>query len=163
MIFLEEKKRTTRNFDLNEATSQIISMTFKINSFKLQNFTIENPTIYFLKVNLLNDYYTFLRKSSNYYVVQLSDSLESNHFKFLIFLMCSIGAMIGVFIMLIPIYNLVLKSQRESVKIFLEIPLDKVKMLFDKCENFLNHLQVLKFVVFIFSEMIKGWGRKWFQ
>ena len=140
MMFLEDNTKRTRKFDINEATSQIISMTFKVKNFPLNNITINNPTIYFLKINLINDFFNSQTQSCNYYVIELQDKLDSNHFKFLLFLLCSLGIMVGVLLMLIPIHNLVLKSQRESIKIFLEIPMIKVKMLYNKCESFINQI-----------------------
>ncbi len=41
-----------------------------------------------------------------------------------------------------PIFNLVNKNQEEVIKLFLEIPLSKVKQLFAKCEAFSNSLQI---------------------
>jgi hypothetical protein len=41
-----------------------------------------------------------------------------------------------------PIFNLVNRNQEEVIKLFLEIPLPKVKSLFTKCEAFSNSLQI---------------------
>lgn len=43
---------------------------------------------------------------------------------------------------IMPVFNLVIRNQEEVIKLFLEIPLTKVKSLFAKCEVFSNSLQI---------------------
>ena len=76
------------------------------------------------------------------YEKNLKKRLDNSSQFFLIFLIISIVLVFFSFFILIPFYNFVNLSQRELIKIFLEIPIEKIKFLNSQCENFLTHMQV---------------------
>ena len=139
-------KIVKREFNLNEATSQIISKTFEAKNFKLDNFTYSNPAIFFLKENIQNSYHEALHDINALFKSNLNLRLDTAFKYFLFFLIFSISTLLVAIIISIPFYNYVSFSQRQIVKIFLEIPLEKVKFLCSQSEKFLTEMQVNYFL-----------------
>ena len=82
---------------------------------------------FFLEYNLLNSYYVANYNTSNGYTAQLENDSVAKQSAILLFLIISAIFSFAAFIFLIPVYTLVSRNQEEIMKLFLEIPLAKVK------------------------------------
>lgn len=74
----------TTQFDLNEATKQIISKSFNILALPLSSIRMSNPDVYFLIYNMFNDYYMQLVESSEYFLIEYSNRCDDGKTLFLI-------------------------------------------------------------------------------
>lgn len=94
-----------------------------------------------MKYNLLNDYSANLRLSSHYYSLEIIDLIDSLDMFLLIILIVSIFVSFASMVVLSVFYYLILKYINKILQVFLEIPINKAKNLFVKCEIFLTNLQ----------------------
>lgn len=135
------KDTTILFFDLNAATQQIISKTLSIVETNLGSMNEENADIFFLKYNLLNEYANSLLTSTNYYNLELVDLINSLENFVLVILIVSIFICIASLGVLSLFYFYVLVYINQILQVFLEIPINKAKNLFVRCELFLTNLQ----------------------
>lgn len=135
------KYTTILNFDLNAATQQLISKSLVIIDTPLKNITIDNSDIYFLSYNLLNEYAATLLKSTNYYSSEIIDLLNNLQLFVLIILIVSAFISFTSLAILSLFYFYVLVYVNRILQVFLEIPINKAKSLFVRCEMFLTNLQ----------------------
>eukprot|EP01017_Pseudomicrothorax_dubius_P025798 TRINITY_DN2823_c0_g1_i4.p1 TRINITY_DN2823_c0_g1~~TRINITY_DN2823_c0_g1_i4.p1 ORF type:complete len:594 (-),score=139.09 TRINITY_DN2823_c0_g1_i4:141-1922(-) len=133
---------TSQEFTLYEATQQIISKAFNVRNANLSNITWTNSDVHFVEYNLFNDFYTALRKSSDYYVLELVNRSTQKKNVFLILLIVSAVALVLTVIVLFPVLHSVNKTKEEVLSLFLDIPEKTVKGLYTRCENFISTLQV---------------------
>jgi len=132
---------TILNFDLNAATQQIISSALTILSEPLSNITTTNSDVFFLTYNLLNDYAAALLLSTNYYSSETVDLLNDLQLFVLIILIISAFISFISLAILSIFYFYVLVYVNRILQVFLEIPINKAKTLFVRCEMFLTNLQ----------------------
>ena len=105
MVFKENNKFTTRYFDINEATQQIISKCFKIVNLPLDEFDFSNSEFFFVVHNMMNDYYKSLKTSSEYYTKELTNKSTGNKKLFLALLIASAVVIFLAIIIIIPLYE----------------------------------------------------------
>ena len=148
MTFLDKGQETIKNFDINSATQQISSFATQMISEPLSNFTGTNPSVYFLFYNLGNDYYDSLKRSMDFYVLQLLSLSNTNKNNSLILVIVTGILLFFVICAILPTYAMALSFEIEICKLFLNIPVNKVKFYGTKCEQFINLLQVPLFLAF---------------
>ncbi|KAL4506973.1 hypothetical protein ABPG72_001394 [Tetrahymena utriculariae] len=146
--FLNNEKVTL--YDISSSQQQTLKLAnqqilAKINNLvgdtTFQSYYFTDTDFFFLVYNLMNDYFQFLTIQSNYYLQELNDWGSSQQNQFILFLILSIVWSLLCFIGLLPFYILVNNSQQQILTMFLDIPIARVKKLFQKCENFLACLQ----------------------
>ena len=135
------KDTTIIYFDLNAATQQIISKSLSIIDTDLGSITKDNSDVFFLTYNLLNEYANSLLLSTNYYSSELIDLLNSLELFVLVILIVSVFISLTSLAILSLFYFYVLVYINRILQVFLEIPINKAKNLFVKCELFLTNLQ----------------------
>ncbi|CAD8104910.1 unnamed protein product [Paramecium sonneborni] len=127
--------------DINQGTSQIISKAFEIMNLNIADFDPDSDTIFFIRYNLLNDYYQATLESVDLYTNQLVDLAYDSNVLLILLIVACVFTVISI-PWIACAFNLVSQNQEEIIKLFLEIPLAKVKQLFVKCEAFSNTLQI---------------------
>lgn len=135
------KNTTIINFDLNAATQQIISKSLVIIDTALANITLNDSDVFFLTYNLLNNYASALLLSTNYYCSEIVDLLNNLQLFVLIILIVSAFISFASLAILSLFYFYVLVYINKILQVFLEIPINKAKNLFVRCEMFLTNLQ----------------------
>ena len=135
------KNTTIINFDLNAATQQIISKSLVIIDTALVNITLNDSDVFFLTYNLLNNYASALLLSTNYYCSEIVDLLNNLQLFVLIILIVSAFISFASLSILSLFYFYVLVYINKILQVFLEIPINKAKNLFVRCEMFLTNLQ----------------------
>ena len=84
----------TLKFSLTEAVLQISSAVFTARHLNLTSYTEQQEDIYFITYNVFNDFLEQLRKSSSYFVEDLSSrTIEKNQLILILFLI-SIGTLV---------------------------------------------------------------------
>ncbi|CAD8089669.1 unnamed protein product [Paramecium primaurelia] len=127
--------------DINQGTSQIISKAFEIMNYDITDFDPDSDSIFFIRYNLLNDYYQATLESVDLYTNQLIDLAYDSNVLLILLIVACVFTVISI-PWIACAFNLVSQNQEEVIKLFLEIPLAKVKQLFAKCEAFSNTLQI---------------------
>lgn len=127
--------------DLNTATAQIINKAFILKNTELNNF-VSNPDLYFLEYQSLNEYYAALAESTSLYENSLTKMTDEGTSQFLTFCITAGLLCLLSLIFIWPIFIYVNKNQEDILKLFLEIPLNKVKYLFHKCEQLQNSIEL---------------------
>ncbi|CAD8192732.1 unnamed protein product [Paramecium pentaurelia] len=127
--------------DINQGTSQIISKAFEIMNYDITEFDQDSDSIFFIRYNLLNDYYQATLESVDLYTNQLIDLAYDSNVLLILLIVACVFTVISI-PWIACTFNLVSQNQEEVIKLFLEIPLAKVKQLFAKCEAFSNTLQI---------------------
>ncbi|CAD8111372.1 unnamed protein product [Paramecium sonneborni] len=127
--------------DINQGTSQIISKAFEIMNFDIKEFNLDSDSIFFIRYNLLNDYYQATLESADLYTNQLISLAFDSDVLLILLIVACVFTVISI-PWIACAFNLVSQNQEEVIKLFLEIPLAKVKQLFTKCEAFSNTLQI---------------------
>lgn len=135
------KDTTILFFDLNAATQQIISKTLSILDTNLTALNSDNSDIFFLKYNLLNEYADALLQSTNYYCMEIVDLINNLELFVLVILIVSVFICMASLAILSLFYYYVLVYINRILQVFLEIPINKAKNLFVRCELFLTNLQ----------------------
>ena len=130
------------NYNLDEATQQIISKAFNLQNTNASLITEQNNDYYFLQYNLFNEYYEALRSSSDYYVQELVTRSSQKGNIFLILLIVSALSLVFAMLILFPVLFKVNKTREEVLSLFLDMPEKTVKALYAKCENFISNLQI---------------------
>ena len=130
------------NYNLDEATQQIISKAFNLKNTDASLITQQNNDYYFLQYNLFNEYYEALRSSSDYYVQELVTRSSQKGNIFLILLIVSALSLVFAMFILFPVLFRVNKTREEVLSLFLDMPEKTVKALYAKCENFISNLQI---------------------
>jgi hypothetical protein len=151
MVGLDQNGKLTQQLvDINQGTSQLIAKAFAVANQSVSTFSQTDTNLYFLRYNLLNEYYKAVTQSADLYTQNLIDLSSDDKYPItltlrsvlLIFLVISAVFSFLALVCITPIFNLVNRNQEEVIKLFLEIPLPKVKQLFTKCEAFSNSLQI---------------------
>ncbi|CAD8209105.1 unnamed protein product [Paramecium pentaurelia] len=131
-----------QNYDLMEATEQIVSKALNIRDKQLSKIIYEDDDVEFIIYNLLNDLVFQMRNSSNLYANGLTIKTSEKKETFQIILGISAGAL-GLGLLMLTIITLsVNKIQEEILSMFLDIPDKTVKYLYNKSENFISNLQL---------------------
>ncbi|CAD8111313.1 unnamed protein product [Paramecium primaurelia] len=135
-------KNSFSNYDLIEATQQIISKALLVRDKPLQNLTLDDEDATFITYNLQNAIIFQYRNETNQYSYGIQNLTENNVNIFFIFM---IVAACSFFIQLIMIVILIIQInqiQEKILQLFMEIPEKTVKYLYNKSENFISNLQV---------------------
>ena len=140
MKFLDNNLQKQIYFDLNEATLQIISKVNSLKRAELARFHKSDSDFFFLNYNVLNSFYEFQRKSSSYFVEELAAWSDNKTAVMQTLLALSFMVIFLGLMILIPFYISITNAKKQVLTIFLDIPLKRVRGLFQKCENFLNSL-----------------------
>lgn len=135
------KDTTILHFDLNAATQQVISKTLSILDTNLTSINNDNSDVFFLTYNLLNQYATSLLISTNFYSLEILDLLSDLELFLMIILIVSVFISFVSLAILTMFYFYVLVYVNRILQVFLEIPINKAKNLFVRCEIFLTNLQ----------------------
>ncbi|CAD8162069.1 unnamed protein product [Paramecium octaurelia] len=131
-----------QNYDLMEATQQIVSKALNIRDKQLSKIVYEDSDVEFIIYNLLNDLVFQMRNSSNLYAEGLTEKTREKMETFQIILGISAAAL-GLGLLMLTIITLsVNKIQEEILSMFLDIPDKTVKYLYNKSENFISNLQL---------------------
>ncbi|KAL4426928.1 hypothetical protein ABPG74_012928 [Tetrahymena malaccensis] len=134
---------STQKTDMNQATYQYISKSLNLVNLQISDYTSTlYPEIFFVEYNGLNDFQQSLFQSSNYYTQDLNSYIKSKNSLFVTYLIVSIVVVVLSFICIAPIFSFVNKNQESVLKLFLEIPVAQVKLLFSRCEQFQNGMQM---------------------
>lgn len=137
----QDKNIFSVNFDINDATNQIIAKAYTINQLPLKNITVDNSDVFFITFNLLNSCYSAAKSSMSLFisdlVIMINDSLDLLG----ISIICSVLILFFSLAVLIFLFIKVSQYENQVLLIFLDIPIPKAKLLFLKCEAFLTQLQ----------------------
>ena len=135
---------TFNMFDLNQITAQVISKAYAMSDKPLKSFaTITGDSdFFFLRYNLLNDYYLAQREESGLFLSELRDRIVENSTILLAMLLLSAFVLLLSLLVLLPLHSFALSAHHELLCVFLDVPINQVKRQFTRCEAFLNHLQV---------------------
>lgn len=126
------------NFSLTEAVLQISSAIFTVRHLNLTDYYELQEDVYFVTYNVFNDFLSYLRISSNYYLDELTQRSNEKNRVILILFLCSIGLVILSLPILFPAVSSVNKAKVHVLSLFLDIPNNFIMDITNKCENFLN-------------------------
>ncbi|EAR84719.2 PAS domain S-box protein (macronuclear) [Tetrahymena thermophila SB210] len=128
-------------FDFYQASSQFISKINQINSYSLDQFSINDLNIYYIQYNFLNSYYIIsdqISKSISSQISSYSQQLGGTLFQMIIVA----GVLLFIeIIAVIFIYFSLLLLIKQILILFLEIPLEKIQQLLFKSKKFGNQIQ----------------------
>ena len=132
------------SFDIDQVTSQIISKSFNLlTNTTLAQFDENNLDIIFIRENALKDYHMALMALSNGCLIYLQDKLDHTNTLALIFLIiASIVIFFSWGIIVFIIFLGILKFEQDILKMFLCLPLEKVKNLVRKSEQFHSQFKI---------------------
>lgn len=135
---------TFQKFDLNQITAQVISKAYAMADKPLNSFASLNADsdFFFLRYNLINDYYLAQREESDLFLSELRDRIVENSTILLAMLLLSAFVLILSLLVLFPLHSFAISAHHELLCVFLDVPINQVKRQFTRCEAFLNHLQV---------------------
>lgn len=137
----QDKNVFSVNFDINDATNQIIAKAYTVNKLPLKNITVDNSDVFFITFNLVNSCYSAAKSSMSLFisdlVVMINDSLDLLG----VSIICSVLILFFSLAVLIYLFIKVSQYENQVLSIFLDIPIPKAKLLFLKCEAFLTQLQ----------------------
>ena len=133
---------TSQFFDLNQASQQLISKSFKVVNLNLTDFSFNEPNIFFVIFNIFNDFYLNLQTFSDYFTMNLFYVIDQKKNIFLALLIIAVLLDFISIVILIPLTSKVSESKDKVLSLFLDIPPKVLKKLCVKCENFLTNLQV---------------------
>ncbi len=103
---------------------------------------MSHPDVFYVQYNMFNDYYMALRRSSELFVIELTQRTTSKEGTFMALLILSAISITVAMCILFPVLITVNKNKEEVLSLFLDIPEGTVKSLFNKCEQFISSLQV---------------------
>ena len=131
-------------FDIDQITSQIISKSYSLlTNTTFEEFTPENADIVFIRDNSLSEYHFALMQLSNSCINHMSDSIQHSTNLSIVFLVISTLTILFLWIFILYIIFLgILKFEQETLKIFLCLPLEKVKVLLKKSEEFHSQFKI---------------------
>lgn len=141
VTFLDKTGYSSENFDINDATNQIIGKAYLISKENLSEITMGDPNTFFILYNLLNGCYRSAKNSLKLFIGDLVDMINKSQ-KILVYsIVVSVLLLFIGFLVLIYFFVKVSQHENHILSIFLEIPIPKAKYLFMKCEAFLTQLQ----------------------
>lgn len=108
----------------------------------IESFAISSANYYFLHFNILNDYALATSAVTQLYILELDKrSSLSSLFESIFFLVSFILITVVMAIMLF-IYKTVAKIQTDITKVFLEIPVAQIKVLYQQVDDFNNSMNI---------------------
>lgn len=141
VTFLDSGGYNSENFDINDATNQIIGKAYLVSKENLSEITMGEPNTFFILYNLLNGCYKSAKNSLKLFIGDLVDMINKSQ-KILVYsIVVSVLLLFIGFVVLIYFFVKVSQHENHILSIFLEIPIPKAKSLFMKCEAFLTQLQ----------------------
>jgi len=126
------------NFSLTEAILQTSSSLFSISNLHIDQFKNEQDDVFYYQFNNFNDFLEALRKSSDYYQLEIEAFLGSKNEDATIVFYIAISCLLVCFATMIPVVLSVTKTKRKFLEIFLEIDNSNIRKLANKCEKFMN-------------------------
>lgn len=130
-----------QNFDINDATNQLISKAYSNAKELLVNITDTNPNVFFIIYNLLNGCYISSKNSLKYFIGDLVYMIINSEDLLVYSIVISVLMLLLGSVFLIYFYVKISQYENYILSIFLEIPIPKAKLLFLKCEAFLTQMQ----------------------
>jgi hypothetical protein len=91
--------------------------------------------------NSFNDFFLGLRRSSQLYVKELMDRSNEREEISLVLFILSILALVGSFLVLIPVVHSVNQQKDKVLSLFCEIDNSVIRLLANRCEKFINGIQ----------------------
>ncbi|CAD8213536.1 unnamed protein product [Paramecium octaurelia] len=135
-------KTSFSNYDLIEATQQIISKALLVRDKPLQNLTLDDEDATFITYNLQNGIVFQFRNETNQYSYGIKNLSIQNVEIFFIFMIVSACSFFILLIILVMFIFQINQIQEQILQLFMEIPEKTVKYLYNKSENFISNLQV---------------------
>ena len=119
-----------RQYDVNEATKQIISKILEIKNMPIENFAITSEKYYFLHFNMLNDYALAISAVTQNYIQILSQNSSVSLIILISVFIMSMAFMVIVLSIMLVSFNIITQRQNEILKIFFEIPMHQIKQVY---------------------------------
>lgn len=141
VVFMDGNGTHYENFDINDATNQIIGKSYLVSKDTLANITMDNPNTFFVIFNLLNGCYKSAKNSLKLFIGDLVNMINESQNILVYSIVLSVLLLVSGVIVLIYFYVRISQHENHILSIFLEIPIHKAKLLFLKCEAFLTQLQ----------------------
>lgn len=148
-ITMQAKIEVAKQYDLNEATRQVVTMAINLKDLAptvvagtAPDFMQLDINWFFITQNCFNDYLAGLFTSSFAFVQDLTTRTVTMGNIFLtLFLIAIIIIFLGI-VCLVPSLWSVNKQKQEILGLFLYLNEDGIKVLYSKCEKLISNLQV---------------------
>ena len=98
--------------------------------------------IVFVEYNLVNGLFQAQQQNTNNYIEYFRENVNSKQMVFLTILLVSLALMVIQIFIMIPIFIQANQNQQEILQLFLDIPEQTAKILYQKVEVFLSTLQL---------------------
>ena len=125
------------NYTVWQAIMEIVVSSFKISNMKVEQINEgDNPTVYFIRINVLNELLLNLDKSSLAIIDNIRSSKDTNVFVFIL-LLCggSLAVLISVAV-LMPIIRKVKMNKQDVLKLLMIVKKENIDEEINKCKRF---------------------------
>jgi len=133
------REDTTKYYTLPEAVQQMSSEIFTVSSFPvITMYTLEDDNVYFVLYNGFADLYIKLKKSTNFFVSELTDRGQYKTKVMIVIFSTALFVLLLTTLIVFPMVAAVSSTRLEVLALFFDLPQTTIRELQSKCEKFVS-------------------------